>query len=145
MTGRIIVFVIVCAICLPGFADENRRDGNWWRDRTNFQRTEYVVGFFDGMELGSRFSYWNLETFKANKNDPIAGQVLASYATLKDRYFKELTNGQITDGLNAFYNDYRNRTIMLYDAVWLVVNMIAGESDTKMQSLIESFRKNVVK
>lgn len=46
------------------------------------------------------------------------------------------------DGLDSFYKDYRNRTIKVHDAVWLVVNEIAGTPQQTMGKLIESYRQN---
>jgi hypothetical protein len=42
----------------------------------------------------------------------------------------------------VFYKDYRNRKIRIYDAVWLVLNSIAGKPQDELDKMIESFRKN---
>ena len=53
-----------------------------------------------------------------------------------------MRNDQLVDGLDSFYKDYRNRTIKVHDAVWLVVNEIAGTPQQTMGKLIESYRQN---
>ena len=42
----------------------------------------------------------------------------------------------------SFYSDYRNRSISIADAVWLVLNSIAGTPQDKLDKMIESFRRN---
>jgi hypothetical protein len=34
------------------------RDGNWWISQEQLAKYSYMVGFFDGMELGEDFSIW---------------------------------------------------------------------------------------
>ena len=58
-----------------------------------------------------------------------------------DKYIQNVTNVQLSEGLSKFYEDYRNRQIMVINAVWLVLNAIGGKPDNDMESLIENFRK----
>jgi hypothetical protein len=118
-----------------------RRDGNWWNEETRGEKLDYVTGFFDGMDLGSRFSYWGiLDTY--GKDATCANQALASYNDFDKKFFTNLTNTQITDGLDTFYKDYRNRSIKVFDAVWIVLNTIAGTSQADIDKMIENWRKN---
>jgi hypothetical protein len=51
--------LLICVLLtLPALsaAEEGRRDGNWWRGQERFTRSAYIVGFFDGMDLGNKFS-----------------------------------------------------------------------------------------
>jgi hypothetical protein len=57
------------------------------------------------------------------------------------RYLGGVTTGQICDGLNEFYKDYRNRRINIPNAVWIVLNMTSGKSDDEVRSMVEHFRK----
>ena len=61
MTRRIlIVLCIGFAMCLPGVAEDARRDGNWWRTHERVVKLLYVTGVLDGMELGNHLSFWGL-------------------------------------------------------------------------------------
>jgi hypothetical protein len=140
MRRRIDLVVLLLATCIPGVAAE-RRDGNWWRGLTTSERFMYVTGFFDGMDLGNNFSYWGIKNKDGVIDLPVARRAMSSYDEYSAKFFKEVTNSQVGDGLSAFYEDYRNRTIRVSDAVWLVVNSIAGKSDEEMKPLIENFRK----
>jgi hypothetical protein len=100
-----------------------------------------VVGFFDGLALGQNFSYWNLKD-RDGKPD------VAAHARAMDAYdesynlLKNTTNSQFVDGLDKLYADYRNRRIMVLDAVWIAVQSISGMSDKDMEILLNNSRKN---
>lgn len=119
---------------------DNRRDGNWWLDLQKNVKINYAVGFFDGMELGNRFSYWkNLSGTKAQKY--CTARAVDSYSEYSQKYFGNVTAGQLSDGLDSFYADYKNRRILVSNAVWLVVNGIAGMPEEELKKMVESWRQ----
>jgi len=118
-----------------------RRDGNWWREVDQNDRLRYAVGFMDGMELGKDFCVWGMsKTDKTAQN--CKGSVVASYSEMSGRYFGSVTSGQLCDGLNDFYDDYRNRSLLIFAAVWLVIQGIAGVSKDQLDKSTEQWRKN---
>lgn len=123
-------------------AQNDRRDGNWWKDLTRSGKLDYMVGFFDGMDLGRDFSYWGMTKDLGDKPPACAGTAVASFGDMMSKYFTNPTNEQIADGLDTFYKDYRNRSVKVHDAVWLVVNSIAGTPQNELDKMIESWRKN---
>ena len=143
---RSLIVKILAVIFLLGIlpalsvAEENRRDGNWWRDQDKLTRSGYITGFLDGMDLGSNFSYWKF--VKDDKMNTCMGKVLESYADYHSKYFEKVTNGQLVDGLDSFYANGQNRRILLTDAVWLVVNVIAGTPQDKIDSMLKTWRRN---
>ena len=127
----------ILILCGSAFASSGTRNGNWWIERTQPEKAMYITGFFDGMELGRNFSYWDLVGQKG-----MVKKVTDSYATFVRKYMTDVTNIQITDGLNVFYEDFRNRKIGIENGVWLVIQQIAGKPDEEMQTLIETYRCN---
>lgn len=137
----VFLFVAVLVASTAGQADDKRRDGNWWRSQDYVNQLRYVVGFFDGMELGNRFSYWEFSDDQKKMNECMFS-IGNSYSNYKKTYFSNVTNDQIVDGLNQLYTDYKNRRILVHNAIWLVVNGISGKSKDQMETMIENFRKN---
>ncbi len=120
---------------------DNRRDGNWWLGQEKYARAMYAIGFFDGMDLGNNFSYWKyINGTKAQK--ACTTQATDAYNEYKQKYFANVTAGQLSEGLDSFYADYKNRRILASSAVWLVTNGIAGMPEDKLNKLIESWRQN---
>jgi hypothetical protein len=127
-------------------AQAERRDGNWWVGETLDVKLNYAVGFFDGMKLGYNFSYWGM-TKESDKKvmTPCMSDVNKSFSDYSDKYFSNVTNDQLVDGLDNFYKDYRNRKIKVPDAVWLVVNSISGKPQSEMDKMIEKWRQSASK
>lgn len=137
-----LMFVMAVALLLsaPARNEANTvRDGNWWVEQDEVSKLCYIVGFFDGMELGHAFSYWDLP-----KGGEEVSKVVASYDSHVTKYLSGVTNTQLVRGLDVFYEDYRNRRIRVHMGIWLVMNEISGKSKEEMQKMVESFRKNAV-
>jgi hypothetical protein len=69
-------------------------------------------------------------------------KTVASFDEYSEKYLSTVTTGQVVEGLDKLYVDYRNRSIRVSSGVWLVLNSINGKSDAEMQKMTESFRKN---
>lgn len=144
MKLRIAVRVVAVAVllCLTAPLSRNqeydRRDGDWWRGINAVNKAYYLAGFLDGMELGNRFSFWGID----ESGKDVAARVKTSFSDYRTKYFSRVTNIKLTDALDTFYAEPRNRRILVYDATWLVLNQIAGKPAAEMQALIENYRKN---
>ena len=134
--------LLALPICLH--AQRERRDGNWWNGESRDGKLSYITGFFDGMELGHEFSYWGMKTTDKGPSSCM-GDTVASYEEYGNKFFSNVTNSQLVDGVDNFYKDYRNRSIRVHDAVWLAVNSIAGKSQRDMDTMIEGWRKAAAK
>lgn len=91
--------------------------------------------------IGRNFAVWGTMK-KSGTADPAVGKALASYGDLEAKYFTNVTSLQISDGLTDFYKDYRNRSILVSDAIWPVVKEIAGDPQSDIDSLVLNLRKN---
>jgi hypothetical protein len=138
-----LVSIAALLASVPVRNESNRdRDGNWWISQEQLAKYSYMVGFFDGMELGENFSIWGM--MKTPTADPAVGKAVSSYDQFSNKYLTNVTNGQVVQGLDEFYSDYRNRRIKVASGVWIVLNEISGKSKDEMQKLIETYRKNAV-
>jgi hypothetical protein len=134
------VMAVALLVSVPARnAVNSLRDGNWWVEKDPTSKLYYVTGFFDGIELGHEFSYWGLP-----KGGEEASNVVASFASHGTKYMSGVTNSQLVQGLDVFYEDYRNRRIRIPGGVWLVLNEISGKSKDEMQKMVENYRKNAV-
>jgi hypothetical protein len=75
------------------------------------------------------------------KTDQCMSKMADSYNEYHLRYFKGVTTGQLVDGLDSFYADYRNRRILIVNAVYLVVNSFAGTPQEVMDAATEDLRR----
>jgi hypothetical protein len=138
---KFLLTIAVLMLSSLSYGADNRRDGNWWLGQEKYVRTIYAIGFFDGMDLGSNFSIWKY--FNGTKaQQACIAQAVDSYHEYSQKYFGNVTAGQLSDGLDSFYADYKNRRIVVSAAVWLVANGIVGTPEDKLNRMIESWRQN---
>jgi hypothetical protein len=137
-----LVFIILQQNLFAAYSEDNRRDGNWWLTLTRSSKLDYIVGYFDGMLLGKNFCVWGIDD--SDKKNNCDYEAITSFSDYYKKYFLNVTNFQIVDGLDEFYSDYRNRRIEILGGIWLVVNGIAGTPKDKLDSMIESWRKNAI-
>ena len=121
-------------------AASDSRDGNWWRDQTDTIKIGYMAGFLDGIRLGHNFSDWGF--MDDPQSEPCLKKVMLSFIGFQDKYLSSVKVGQLVDGIDAFYSDYKNRSISTHNAVWLVLNGIAGTPKEKLDKMIEASRRN---
>ena len=138
---RISLALILLMTSTLSWGETTRRDGNWWLAGNKPSNLSYVVGFYDGMDLGNRFSCrkYNIDTKKGSDCVDLAG---VSYQEYVKKYFRNVTNNQLAERLDSFYADYKNRRILVINAVWLVVNGIAGTPKEELNKMIEYWRKS---
>lgn len=137
-----VLLAILClsSIC-PAQEDGVRiRDGNWWNQQDQVAQTIYVIGFFDGVSLGNKFSMWR--SMKGSTPNFCASAAMASFAHYNDKFLTRVAASQLSDGLTVFYKDFRNRSIEISNAVWIVLNEIAGEPREHTDKMTENFRRN---
>lgn len=143
LKSQAVFAFFLLAISMSVFGSDTRMDGNWWLSLEKNVRAFYVVGFLEGNELGQMFSTLKYMTPNANKTEQAGvNQARESYKEYYQKYLHNLTFGQVVDGLDSFYADYRNRRIRLPGAIWLVLNGIAGTPEDELNKLVESWRKN---
>jgi hypothetical protein len=128
MRARCLLAALLVVCCAGLRAQELRHDGSWWTQQTAGFRLFYIMGFLDGMALGNAFSLPD----KAAQADRSPLDARLVYKERTDRYFSKVTIGELSDGLDTFYRDVRNRSILLPDAIDVVVRSISGEDVEKL-------------
>jgi hypothetical protein len=132
MRARLVLTVtlVVCSVALG--SDQNHHDGTWWSRQSAGFRLYYVLGFMDGMDLGNAFSVPD-KSVSANRKAPDSvTDARRTYRERIEQYVAHVTVGQVSDGLDTFYRDSRNRSVLLRDAFEIVLRSIKGEDVEKM-------------
>jgi hypothetical protein len=93
-------------------------DGDFWKTKSRDVKLVYVLGFVDGRNEGLNQAASALGT---SISDPKIAK-LASNTTV----------GQIVDGLDEFYKDYRNGRILIRDAIEYVLMEANGEDGSDL-------------
>jgi hypothetical protein len=110
--SRLCVLVFFPLLCVALHA-QSQFDGDFW-----VSKTKDAVGFVDGRNQGINEA---AEAF----NTKIEDSRLAKLAS-------EVTVGQIVDGVDEFYKDWRNRRVVLRHAMEYVMDEAQGKDDSKL-------------
>lgn len=128
LTFFIVVILFIAAVGIipaAGAAQtHDTRDGNWWTTQTLAFKVPYVLGMFDAIDLGYS---WSSSGFSNPVERVCFESTAKTFVEQRRRYLVGVTAGQVVDGLDDFYKDYRNRAIAAGTALELVLRSIAGE------------------
>jgi len=127
---------MILAGCLllaePGQAA--RRAGAYWTSLSRDQKTDLVLGIFDGFNLNESILGITL------KNEyTICSDIMDSIMRQSDAYFSGMPAGRIVTGLDTFYQERKNRNIPVSWGVWVVVRQ--GRGDTTLPEFIKELRR----
>jgi hypothetical protein len=117
---------VAAMIAVPQGDAQHRKNGQDWRNWTRDERVFYVAGYMEGRntvlgevmideQLGIGEQYTNEKKPK-----------LAAIARLADSVPSKLTNGDIVDGLDRFYDEPANRLIALPYAIGILALKVNG-------------------
>lgn len=112
-----VTFAIDNIVCDTGFALTTLNGNDWIRRSIDF-KLMYLLGYIDGRNRGiiEALEIVSPEILLKLKDDPR----ISSLDT-------NITVGQILDGVNTFYSDYRNRVILVYDAILIITDEAMGK------------------
>lgn len=143
----------------------SEHDGNDWFVMSDASKTYYISGFLCGANYvaGKNIENWDKRTVDIAQ--PVFTKYLSDFdkrkkgASLpklaqsevdKIYYFAQylddivimkyviykITVGQIKQGLNVLYSDFRNRNILISDAVYVVNKQITGSSEEEINAIL---------
>ncbi len=149
----VLLLAVLLALGNAGRADEVRIDGNWWNTQTRGSKLLYILGFFDGQVAAQNIFDGALLIAQADpktgKWDRERARVLVqagnlAFSSIRHDY-GSVTAGQLTDGLDKIYSDYRNVRIRVQQAIIVVVRSIDGTPDEDVQKVLERKRSDASK
>ena len=118
--ARGLLVLLLAALALgdaPGLAAEApRRAGVYWSGLSREQKTDLVLGIFDGFNLNE-----NILGITLKNEYTICSEIMDSIMRQSDAYFADMPAGRIVSGLDAFYAERKNRNIPISWGVWVVV------------------------
>lgn len=160
------ICAITCLVCLvgglsPATADEPpqiNRDGTWWLHlgegapvaepaKSSFVKlikAAYVWGISDGQMVAVDLI---TKGWIDDPNDVPDAREWHRRVEQMDRAItnymgRQITTSQMSDGLNTFYADYRNRAILVSRAVFVVLREIAGDDHASVDEAVRTLRQN---
>jgi hypothetical protein len=126
----------------PAPGTGNVRDGNWWLQRDTQEKLFYAIGTMDGFWLSGIMTVWAPANRSSLGTAPSGSQTWQAMLSMHNKYFGTVTNTQLVNGIDDFYSDFKNRRIDTPNAIWVVLNQIAGTTPAALQAMVENLRRN---
>ncbi len=164
-----LIFSITC-LSNAETVDLAKYDGNDWQTWDSLRKHHFITGFISGSgyAIENNFAGYNISpakdydlekafSLRYPKPDISKGKKKTVYdrnevnmmleydkrsrnSTLLSYEIAKITNGQIVEGLNQLYSDFKNRQIILREAIYVVKKQISGASEEEIQSIFEYLR-----
>jgi hypothetical protein len=121
---RLLMFGLAALLCVPAFAAQQRNshinpngpapvhNGLWWQEKSGLFKEAFIGGYKAGAE-------------------DTAGHALD---------VNKFAGSELIDGLNTFYKDFRNRNIMVSNALSYVEDQLSGSADEKLSAELLKMR-----
>jgi hypothetical protein len=128
-------FLLLTVACLAGaggcaaqmdpiYYSHGMLNGRWWRANPEMLQLAFLTGYAEGLSLAE-------QTVASGRPVSWRGVWFPTTATF----------GEIQEGLNSFYAAPENRSITFFVAIQLLRDKMAGASQAKIDSQIESWRE----
>jgi hypothetical protein len=117
-------------------AEEQRHDGHLWGALPRDFKVSHMQGLIHGSAIGVEFTREGLAA-----NDPCRDKLLPSFAKTAQGLLAEVSPEQIVDGVDTIFKDYRNRSLLITDAVYVALRAIGGLSPENVEKLLQSVRR----
>ena len=146
MKWLILICVLFLLFILPvhGLEKEIPNNGYWWEALSDSFKLGFVVGIAEGYHASYAIfdALWEFRPTEDSLSNCL--RVMRSYNQWLNilRYrTTEVTYGQMMDGIDKFYKDYRNKQIEVQSIMGLVKMQIEGKSQTEIDSVARDLRQ----
>ena len=138
-----LVFLMIMGTVAYVGADEIRFDGNFWKNSDQTTKEFFVSGVLEGVFTGQ--DRVMASTMEGVEKGTIGMKCFAAISSLKSSLeadMEKIKVGQLVDGIDEFYSDFKNRSIKVKWAYLVVMQQIKGTSEEDTKKFIESVRQN---
>jgi len=145
MTTKKMILAVLVIFVSTAYAHATgvRFDGNFWKKCNKTTKEFFARGVLGGMTLGHDRVLGSMmfEVGKPNFNEKCLEKVSNLHKSLEVE-LKKIGAEQIVDGIDEFYSDFRNRSIVIKWAFLVVMQQIDGKPEKDINEYIEYLRKN---
>jgi len=139
-----IFFVFILKFSVSQNRGIGEQNGYYWKESSSSFKTGYVVGFMEGVNTSIQefgLAYYGGEDSSFTKG---------AWKLYKDLYeisFKPcellgISVGQLCDGLDSIYTNYKNIHIPIHKAIYVAYMEITGTNQDEIAKTLELLRKN---
>ena len=136
------VLIILVSVVYVG-ADEVRFDGNFWRQQNRIMKEFFIAGVIGGISAGQdRVLGSAMEGVGDGKISMECFNTVSSLKKSLEAGLMKIEVGQLVDGIDEFYSDFKNRSVKVRWSFLVVMQQIKGTPKEEIEKFIESVRSN---
>jgi hypothetical protein len=106
-------------------------DGVWWRQQSSAFKAGYMLGFMEGHQAG-------VHALVASVHGDAE---TVQFYDKQTRLYADVTNGQLVAGMDTVYRDFRNLTIPVSQALFVVLRSLRGQlTDREAEDFLRFMR-----
>ncbi len=150
-----LLFVLFAMPLLSAKADATWGTGNWWNNLTKTEKLVFIEGYWQGKDSGAALSGAVMitsvpsgkpgaKTFTPEQQLLVnfTKHVTSATVDLMKSRSKGVTNGDLVDGVDTLFADFKNRRLTVSDAMDVVYSQISGSSAEAVESMLAQKRKD---
>lgn len=124
---------------------QTKFNGNWWSQNDRAGKVMFVIGFWEGEVEES--DNWSISLGMAvpekNFKDMLEFLMVGTKkAAERVNQTKDMNAGQMVDGIDTYYKDFRNRTIPVRAIMRVVKWSVNGKDDAAIEKFLVVLRKS---
>ncbi len=96
-----------------------------------------MQGLIDGSVLGAQMAKEGVPQSSSCREE-----IMNGYKNTFRRFLAEVSPAQLADGVDAVFKDYRNRSLLITDAVYVSLRAIGGMPPEDVEKLLQAVRKS---
>jgi hypothetical protein len=141
MKTIILVSLMMMGTVAYGAADDIRFDGDFWNKSDRTVKQFFISGILGGIIAGQdRVMASAMEGVENGQIDMKCFAAISSLKSLLEADMEKIEVGQIVDGMDEFFSDFKNKSIKVKWAYLVVRQQIKGTSEEEIKKFIESIR-----
>jgi hypothetical protein len=115
---------------------QERHDGHLWETLSRELKVSYMQGLIDGSVMGAQMVKEGIP-----QNSSCRDEIMDGYRKTFQKFLAEVSAAQIADGVDTVFKDYRNRSLLITDAVYVALRAIGGMPQEDIEKLLQAVRK----
>ncbi|MGE4537826.1 MAG: hypothetical protein AB7D37_12165 [Desulfovibrio sp.] len=116
MAAMVGAIALAALLCVPSRGMAVKRAGVFWSGLSREQKTDLILGIFDGFNLNE-----NILGITLKNEYTICTDIMESIMRQSDAFFAGMPAGKIVTALDTFYTDRKNKNIPVSWGLWVVV------------------------
>jgi hypothetical protein len=138
-----LIFFLLLALPINAIREQEPHDGYWWADWNDSFRLGYVIGLSGGISHCDLAFNGLCDRFISDSTslDDCKNILLLYRDFLLEFEIRDITCGQMRDGISALYEDYRNKRLLAINLLSVVKMQVAGKSEAEINSVLQGLRQ----